>query len=202
MSESVSHSRYLTVYDRHVAFPAAASTQQDGHAPPRLSFEYDVIGHPRSSFHAVWVFPYHRSDNSVTLLREFAHGPHELLWTLPAGGVDPGKHDSLEAAARAELSEEGALRGGELLRLLAEGHPGIVEAKWCANRFTPFLCLDAEMDSAPGHRDAEEATMTVHRVPLSRLEELLDAGELLPPAFITATLALAELRRCGIVSMK
>ena len=44
--------------------------------------------------------------------------------------------------------------------------------------------------------------MTVHRVPLSRLEELLDAGELLPPAFITATLALAELRRCGIVSMK
>lgn len=212
-SETVLHKRYLTVYDRQVSFPAqlAGGGQsgtrgaeegaggQQGAAEHRLSFSYDVIGHPRAHFHAVWCLPYHAVDGTVSLLREYAHGPHELLWTLPAGGVDPEKHESLEAAARAELSEEASLRGGELVRLLPDTHPGIVEAKWCANRFTPFLCLDAEGDSAPGQRDAEEATMTVHRVPLQQLQDLLDAGALLPPAFITATLALAELRRRGIV---
>jgi hypothetical protein len=37
------------------------------------------------------------------------------------------------------------LKGGELIRLLDNDHPGISEAKWCANRFTPFLVVNPEV---------------------------------------------------------
>lgn len=57
-----------------------------------------------------------------------------MIFGLPAGGVDPGKHSSIDEAARAELSEECHLRGGTLTRLLPHDHPGIVEGKWLRNR--------------------------------------------------------------------
>jgi 8-oxo-dGTP pyrophosphatase MutT (NUDIX family) len=186
-SESVAYKRYLTIYDRTVEHPG-------GH-----TFSYDIVGHPRAHFHAVWVFPFHSSDSSVTLLREYAQGPNALVWSLPAGGVDPAKHSSLEGAAQAELSEEALLRGGELARLLPAEHPGLLEAKWCANRWTPFLSLDAQPDEAPGARDAEEVGLEVHRVPVERVRELLLSGEMLPPSIITCQLALAELVRRGLL---
>lgn len=48
------------------------------------------------------------------------------------------------------------LEGGEWVDLLGPDHPGIAEVKWCANRFTPFLCIDPEKASAKGKQDAEE----------------------------------------------
>ena len=53
------------------------------------------------------------------------------------------------------------LEGGELVELLPPDHPGIAEVKWCANRFTPFLCIDPVQAAAPGARDAEEEYMDV-----------------------------------------
>ena len=40
--------------------------------------------------------------------------------------------------------------------LLGAGHPGIAEVKWCANRFTPFLCIDPAAAAVLGKQDAEE----------------------------------------------
>ena len=191
LSERVAYSRYMTVYDRSVQFPP------DGKGD-RHVFDYDVLGHPRAHFHCVWVLPFW-PDGTVTLVREYAQGANTVVWSLPAGGVDPAKHSSLEAAARAELSEEARLRCGELVRLLPPTHPGMLEAKWCANRWTPFIALQLSDDHAPGERDAEEAHLTTHRVPVAELERLMAAGEFLPPAHLTASMALAELRRRGLL---
>lgn len=43
--------------------------------------------------------------------------------------------------AQAELREEGQLKGGELIRLVATTIP---ETKWCLNSFAPYLCIDPE----------------------------------------------------------
>lgn len=87
--------------------------------------------------------------SQVTLLREHAQGPNQMMWVLPTGGFDPVKHgDSREAGARAELSEEAHLTGGEMVQLTPANHPGIVEGKWCANRFTPFLALNPQVGAS------------------------------------------------------
>eukprot|EP01018_Ginkgo_biloba_P029168 Gb_05032 [translate_table: standard] len=36
------------------------------------------------------------------------------------------------------------LQGGKLVKLISDDHPGLLEVKWCRNRFTPFLLLDPE----------------------------------------------------------
>ena len=197
VSESVSYKRYLTVFDRTVEFPPPPDAAPGA---PRPRFAFDVVGHPRAQCHFVAVLPFHSgAEPAVTLVREFAQGPGTLVWSLPAGGVDPARHASLEATAAAELSEECQLAGGELVRLTPPDHPGLLETKWCCNRYTPFLCIDPVADPAPGARDAEEAVMTVHRVPLSRLEDLLFGEDVLPPTVMTVQLALRELRKRGLL---
>lgn len=89
-------------------------------------------------------------------MREYAQGPNELVFCLPTGSFDPKKHKDLEDCAKAELSEEALLRGGSMERLLGEEAPGVPEVKWCANRFTPFICISPQPDEAPGSRDMEE----------------------------------------------
>jgi 8-oxo-dGTP pyrophosphatase MutT (NUDIX family) len=124
-----------------------------------------------------------------------------LVWSLPAGAVDGAKHGSLEDAARAELSEECGLRGGTLIRLLPDTHPGLLETKWCRNRFTPFLVLDPECDKAPGQRDAEEAVLTSHRVPLRQLMDMLYGDDILLHSVATTHLAVRELLRRGLLDV-
>ena len=51
---------------------------------------------------------------------------------------------SPQACARAELSEEAHLAGGEWRRLLPDDHAGLAEVKWSPNCFTPFLCIGPE----------------------------------------------------------
>jgi hypothetical protein len=53
------------------------------------------------------------------------------------------------------------LAGGEWHRLLADGHEGLPEVKWCMNRFVPFLAIDPQPDPNPGSRDAVESSMEV-----------------------------------------
>ena len=67
------------------------------------------------------------------------------------------------------------------------------------NRFTPFLAIDPAPDPSPGERDPEECCLTIHRVPLSRLDELLFGDDVLLPSVVTAQLALKELRKRGLL---
>ena len=42
------------------------------------------------------------------------------------------------------------------MKLIPDDSPGVMEAKWAAMRFTPFLVIDPREDSAPLPQDAEE----------------------------------------------
>ena len=59
--------------------------------------------------------------------------------------------------------------------------------------------IDPVADPSPGERDPEEACMTVHKVPLSRLDEMLFGDDVLLPSLATAQLALRELRKRGLL---
>jgi hypothetical protein len=72
VSERVTHSRYVTLYDRTVEFPAQTSSSTEGSSP--LQFAYDVLGHPKAGFHFVSVFPVHTNNGGeieATLVREY-----------------------------------------------------------------------------------------------------------------------------------
>lgn len=197
LSETPAYARYLTVTDRTVTLNGAPTS-------------FDVVSHPRSGGRFVVVFPFHPADPargrphpSVTLVREFAQGPNALVWTLPTGGFEPAKHASLLEAGRAELAEEARLCGGAWESLLPDSHPGLPEVKWCANRFTPLLCVGPEAIAAAAAppRDAEECIAEVVRLSVPDFKALLRSGEgggVLGPAFTTAWLALEALRERGV----
>ena len=149
------------------------------------------------------VFVFHSANKTVTYIREFAQAapPHAArVLTLPCGGFDPRKHTDLLAAAKAELSEEASLTGGTWHKLLPEGHPGVLESKWCRNRFTPFLCVDPVADASPMARDAEEEIEVLRERPLAELKKAMAEGELLPPSTQTCVSALAWLSAKGMMA--
>ncbi|KAL6780704.1 hypothetical protein ACKKBF_B12090 [Auxenochlorella protothecoides x Auxenochlorella symbiontica] len=187
LEERVVHQRYLTLYDRVVRYP-------EGNV-----HSFDVVGHPAADFHFCVVFAFHPSpsgrlaDGQVTMLTEYAQGPNCIMHCLPSGSYDPQKHTSWEACARAELSEEAHLEGGTWHCLLPAGHVGVPETKWCANRFTPFLCIGPRPAMQPRPRDAEESTIQVLSVSVSKLRELMGAGTMLLPSLATCQWALTRL---------
>lgn len=109
--------RYQTVYERNVRYP-------DGKL-----ISFDVLGNARSDFQSVFVFPYNSATGTVTLLREYSPGAHAEQLSFVAGMFEPAKHGTLEAAARAEMSEEAHLKGGELVPL-CENPAGIGADKY------------------------------------------------------------------------
>ena len=198
LSETTAYARYMTITDRTVTLNGAPVS-------------FDVVSHPRTGGRFVVVFPFHPADPAggfpvptVTLIREFAQGPNALAWTLPTGGFEPAKHASLVAAGRAELAEEARLGGGAWESLLPADHPGLPEVKWCANRFTPLMCVGPAplaTGTAPA-RDAEECITEVARLPLADFRALLRSrggqGDVLGPSFTTAWLAMEALRERGV----
>ncbi|KAF8056760.1 TGD2 [Scenedesmus sp. PABB004] len=175
--------------------------------PPRQTVpraRLDVMGHPRANFCFAVTFPFHpykdgRRGGEVTLVREYAQGPHALAYCLPTGGLDPGRHADVAECAARELSEEAWLAGGQWHRLLAPEHPGLPEVKWCMNRFVPFLVVRPGTDPQPGSRDAEEASMEVLRLPLDEFRRLMVSGEMLLPSITTAYMALDRLHELGLL---
>lgn len=75
------------------------------------------------------------------------------------------------------------LKGGKIYQLLSDDCPGVVEVKWCRNRFTPFLVYDPKPDETPGNRDTEEYIEIV-RLKISEIKALTKQGKMLPPAVL------------------
>ena len=53
-------------------------------------------------------------------------------------------------------------------------------------------------EAAP-QRDAEEFSITVHRVSLDELATIMTGGDMTPPSVVTAHMALAHLRKEGML---
>ena len=193
-SETVSYERYMTVYNRRVAFPrlkTGGEVDADG-TVERESHDFDVVGHPKANFHFCIAFPYHPPrdkdahwcEGEVTLIREYAQGPNAMVLGLPAGSFHVESHKTLEGCVRAELSEEAHLCGGSVYKLLDDDCPGIAEVKWCCNRFTPFIAFDPQADNNPGSRDSEEF-IEIKRMKISEVKKLLRGGDMLLPSVTT-----------------
>ena len=189
VGQATSYRRFLQVEDWRVAYP-------DGR-----QIDFDIVGHPRNQYHFVVVFTFATSSQTVTMLEEFAQAalPHRsTVWGLPCGGYDPRKHSSALHAAQCELSEEAHLTGGTWHNLLPPDHPGVLEAKWCRNRFTPFLCVDPIPDSSPGQQDAEEH-LSAKQVSIDQIRQLLVGGEMLLPSVQTCVCALGLLEKQKLI---
>ncbi|KAJ3337412.1 hypothetical protein HDU93_001112 [Gonapodya sp. JEL0774] len=184
--------RFVTVYNRTIRQPSG------------LVSEWDIVGHdqdgkgvPCAEANFVAVFPFDTKTKTTTLVREYAQGPHQMLYTVPCGAYDVRKHSSHLDAAQHELSEEALLTGGTWITL-SSGR-GIPELKWSTNLFHVFLCLDPVEDSNPGQRDPEEIITVCRNVAVDDLKASIMRGEMLLPAVQTSWMALEYLEKNSLL---
>ena len=134
--------------------------------PDGNEFERDVVHHPG----AVVVVPV--VDGEVILVRQYRAAIDRELLELPAGKRDVAD-EPVELTAHRELEEEVGMRAASMVKL-AEFYnsPGI-----CDEHSFLFLATDLTpcATSFQGH---EEQHMTVERVALDRVPDLIASGEL------------------------
>ena len=105
----------------------------------------------------------------VTLVRQYRYAAGGFIWEVPAGNLEPGEPP--EACALRELEEEAGLRAGRLERLASvRTTPGFTDE---------VIHLFAAWDLEAGETSHEASEfMDVHRLPLARTIEMIDAGEI------------------------
>lgn len=147
--------------------------------PSGFTFERTIIRHPG----AVCAVPLEDDGRHVLMIRQFRAAVEEPILELPAGKRDVEGEDPKLCAAR-ELEEEIGRRAGRLTEI---GHfvnsPGISDEE--------TLCYLAE-ELVECERDAqgvEEQHMTIERISLDDIEELIAAGDLVDAKSIIALYA-------------
>ena len=151
--------------------------------PDGDTFERDVVHHPG----AVSVVPL-LDDGRVVLVRQYRAAIDMDLLEIPAGKRDVADEPP-EATARRELAEEVGLEAGRM-ELLAEFYnsPG-----FCDEHSWVFLARDlteCDLDL----QGIEEQHMTIERVALADVPEMVKRGEIIDAKTIVGlALARAEL---------
>ncbi|HEX8465780.1 MAG TPA: NUDIX hydrolase [Abditibacterium sp.] len=124
-------------------------------------------------------------DGQIAMIRQWRTAAQEILWELPAGGLE--ENESPEECAKRELIEEIGYRAGKLTPLyqayLAPGYSS--EMMWA------FLAEDLEL---VGAQPEEDETIELVVKPLEELLPLIDSGEIRDSKTICALLALYRLR--------
>ena len=111
-------------------------------------------------------------SRDVLLCREYKHGARGLMYTLPAGFIEPG--ESPEQGARRELLEE----TGHAAPAFSPLGTFLLVPDLASSRGHVFLARDARAETAP-HPDEDEE-IEVSAVPLDRAAGYLeDASSLL-----------------------
>ncbi len=153
-------------------------------APDGSEFERDVVHHPG----AVSVVPL-ADDGTVLLVRQYRAAVDAELLEIPAGKRDVADEPPETTAGR-ELEEEVGMRAGRLQKL-AEFYnsPG-----FCDEHSWVYLARDLEPCDVSAH-SVEERHMTIERVPLDDVPELVRAGAIVDAkSIIGLTLAREVLR--------
>ena len=154
-SEVVAEAGFLTITEERIQ------------APDADEFTRIVVRHPG----AVVVVPV--IDGDVVFVRQFRAAVGDDLLEVPAGKRDVDGEPPDETARR-ELEEEIGYRPGRLVKL-AEFYntPG-----FCDEYTHLFLALDLEALGGNRAQGPEERAMTMERVPLARVDELIASGAL------------------------
>lgn len=109
-------------------------------------------------------------DGAVILVRQYRKAIEDTLLEIPAGGLEPG--ETPEECARRELAEEAGVRADSLVPLVAYvPSPGLL-----TEIITIFLARGLRAHAVPA--PAEEEGLRVERVSLSKIPELIEAGEI------------------------
>lgn len=88
------------------------------------------------------------------------------------GRVEDHKHASNLDAAKAELAEECNLCTDEWIALLDAHSEGILEVKWGAQRFFPYIAMSPRVCDVIVPPDEEELIEVVQGVTVEQAEEL------------------------------
>ncbi len=153
--------------------------------PDGTTFERDIIHHPG----AVVVVPV-TDDGEVILVRQYRAAIDSELLEVPAGKRDVSD-EPVEITAHRELEEEVGMRAGSMVRI-AEFYnsPG-----FCDEHSFLFLATDLTpcATSFQGH---EEQHMTIERISLDTVPDLIASGEMVDgKSIIALCLAREHLRR-------
>ena len=135
--------------------------------PNGNTFDRIVIRHPG----AVTIVPVH-DDGTVTLVRQYRAPVDAMVLQIPAGTRDE-EGESEEGTARRELAEEAGLEAAHWERLIGVWNtPGVSDQLTSIWLATGLTSVGARPDGI------EEEFMTVERVALADLEDLIAAGTL------------------------
>ena len=152
--------------------------------PEGAEFERDIVHHPG----AVVVVPV--IDDDVILVRQYRAAIDGELLEVPAGKRDV-TDEPVEITAHRELEEEVGMRAGSMVRI-AEFYnsPGFCDEH-------SFLFLATELTPcATSFQGHEEQHMTIERVPLDSVPELIASGQLVDgKSIIGLCLVREHLRR-------
>jgi 8-oxo-dGTP pyrophosphatase MutT (NUDIX family) len=151
--------------------------------PDGERFVRHVVRHPG----AVMVVPVEADREHVLLVRQYRAAVDRELLEVPAGKRDePG--EAPEATARRELEEEIGVRADQLIELcecfMSPGFTDEYAHMYCA------LGLTSVDRRAATH---EEASMTIQRVPLGQLDELIASRALVDVKSIASLLLTQRL---------
>ncbi len=134
---------------------------------------------------AVCVLPV-MPDGQIAMIKQWRTAAQEILWEIPAGGLEAG--EAPEACAAREMIEEIGYKVGKLSPLyqcyLAPGYSS--EMMWA------FLGEELEF---VGAQPEEDETIELVIKPLEELLPLIDSGEIRDSKTICALLALHRMRR-------
>jgi len=108
----------------------------------------------------------------VTLVQQFRYPVGQRLWELPMGMWESRPDASPEQVAAGELQEETGLLAGHMLHV-AETYQG---AGYSTQKGHVYLATD--LTAGETAREATEADMTVHTVPLVEFERMIADGRI------------------------
>lgn len=138
-------------------------------------------------------------DNRVLLLRQYRHPVRSYLWEVPAGLLDVAG-ESLRTAAERELAEEADLRARrwETLADFYTSPGGSDEAirVFLARDLTPVPIGERHT------REAEEADMRPHWLPLDEAVAAVLEGRIHNPSTVTGILAARIARDSGWTGLR
>jgi ADP-ribose pyrophosphatase len=135
--------------------------------PAGNAFDRFVIRHPG----AVTVVPAH-DDGTVSLVRQYRAAVDDMVLEIVAGTRDKDD-ETEEATARRELAEEAGLEAARLDRLIGTWNtPGVSDQHTSIYLATGLTAVESRPDGI------EEGYMTVERVPLADVDDLIADGTL------------------------
>lgn len=153
-------------------------------APDGTTFERDIVHHPG----AVAVVPVD-ADGQVVMVRQYRAPIDQDLLEIPAGLRDVPGEDAEVTAAR-ELAEETGL-AADRFDWLCEFH----NSAGCSDETIVIYLATGLTDAALDRQGIEELHMTIERLDLDALDDLVASGELTDAKSIIG-LSLAR-RRLG-----